>query len=493
MTSSAQHVIDLVRRVLAERRVAGWFVGGMVRDALIGRDTMDVDVIVDCDPHAVAEWILAAGRAGSGEPHTGFACLDEGWGIYRVVIGDATIDVVPLEGSLEEELLRRDLTVNALALPVGARPSDVIDVVGGMADLESRVARAVRKDNLTHDPVRLLRVVRFAVDLDLTVEARTAEWVRELACLLDLAPGERVARELLAALESPRASRFPALLEELGLLGVLLPELAPLRGIGRFGFHHVDAYDHSLKAYAFVAQALRGKALSPGVDSELWSSMLEAVSVEPLAGVRARRAMVLLAALLHDVGKPSCMTQDGDGRVRFVGHERAGAEIARQVAGRLRLSRLETVHLAALVEHHMRPCMLGATDEPPTARACARVFRALLDRTPDVCLLGLADRAASRGPASTPDVALRQEEATARVLDLWHAARRREPERGPLLTGRDLMTHLGIPQGPLIGRILKELRVAEAAGDVCDREAALALAHDLLEDDGTDRQDGSAV
>jgi len=490
MTPSAQPLVDLVRRVLAERGVAGWLVGGIVRDALLGRDTADVDVLVDADAHTAAEWLLAAARAEPMPSHTGFACLDQDWGVYRVVIGDATIDVVPLEGSLEEELLRRDITINALAVPIGSELADIIDVSGGLPDLAARVARTFRSSNLSDDPVRLLRVARFAVELDLTVEPQTAEWVRGLGCLLGQAPGERIARELLATLDSPRAAALPEVLEGLGLADAVLPELASLRGIGRFGFHHLDAYEHSMETYAFVAAALSGESEPPGVGAELWSSMIEVVSGEPLPGVRARRAIVLLAALLHDVGKPSCMAQDDDGRVRFVGHERAGGEIARQVAARLRLSRLETAHLAALAEHHMRPCMLGSTEEPPTARACARVFRLLLARTPDVCLLALADRAASRGPASTPEVVRRQMEATARVLELWLAERKREPEGRPLVTGRDLMTHLGISGGPIIGRILTELGVAEAAGELHDRDAALALARELMADMRSDGPDG---
>jgi tRNA nucleotidyltransferase/poly(A) polymerase len=461
-----------------------WVVGGCVRDRLRGRPSTDLDVIITVPPAEFAESLLAEIRAWGRLADailTGLTCLDPDWPVYRVMAGQVTVDIVPRGDDLESELRRRDLTINAVAVPLGRwvddsplSREDLTDPCGGVEDLAEGLVRATSREALAADPVRVLRVARFAVELRGRVDEATAEWVRELAHLLRGVPGERASHELMAILGSgePTAGE---LLDGLGLLDPLFPELEPMRGMWQGGYHHLDAREHSLATCRAMAELLLGRDAGIAPWESTISEAAAHVRETPLPGIRERIALGLLAALLHDIGKPVCRTVEDDGRIRLRGHSGSGARMVGEVADRLRLARAEKAHLQALVRRHMEPCLLGS-GELPTARAVARLARTLGDVAPDVCLLSLADRAAARGPKVTQESLERQVSATCAVLRIWREAG--APGASRLLTGADVMDALGLAPGPEVGRVLAEVEAARLAGEIATREEALRLARD---------------
>jgi putative nucleotidyltransferase with HDIG domain len=231
--------LEVARTALAGRRA--WLVGGAVRDRMLGHRTADLDIVVAGDPAESARAIALAGRGPC------FA-LSEAFGAWRVLARDRSwqIDVEPLRaGSLEEDLALRDFTVNAIAEPIaGGEP---IDPLGGLADLRARRLRMAGPGAFAEDPLRVLRLVRVAVELGLEAEAETVRRAREMAaCLGEVSP-ERVFVELRRILAAAQAVGGLELMDELGATAVVLPELVALRGVEQSRFHHLDVYGHTLE------------------------------------------------------------------------------------------------------------------------------------------------------------------------------------------------------------------------------------------------------
>jgi poly(A) polymerase len=189
---------------------------------------------------------------------------------------------------------------------------------------------------------------------------------------------------------------------------------------------------------------------------------------------RTQASLLKLAALLHDVAKPQTRERDADGRVRFFGHADLGAEIAARAMRRLRFSAREVRFVRLLVAEHLRPVQLSAVGEAPTRRALYRFYRALGEAVPAVLFLALADAAAARGESLTR--AGWRAQASYMASLLVRSVEQEGIMAAPrLLTGRDIMSALGLAEGPLIGRLLEALAEAQAAGEVADRDGALAL------------------
>lgn len=398
-------------------------VGGAVRDLLLGRRPTDLDYAA-LDPEGAAE--EAKRRLGGS-----LFPLDPKRGHYRLVVGERTLDFTPLEGRLEEDLLRRDYRVNALLWKGGA----VFGLKGVEEDLRRRLLVPVREENLYQDHLRSLRGVRLAATLGFGLPQRTREALGRHARFLQAHPEalparERVKEELARLLLSPRAAFGLRLLERVGLLGVYLPELALLVGLHQGGVHHLPAWDHTLSAVFHL----------------LW--------LWPEAPLEAR-----LAALFHDVGKPLTRRFDPEvGRFRFLGHAEVGAEIARASLFWLRFPKEVVERAAGLVRRHMDRL-------PEERKALRRFFLRRQDLLPDLVYLMAADRLATRGVEREAwEVLGRYEEVLKDPL----------PQR-PLLSGEEVMALLGLQEGPEVGRALKALLEAQAEGRVGTKEEARAF------------------
>jgi putative nucleotidyltransferase with HDIG domain len=452
-----------------------WLVGGTTRDRELGRANTDLDVVVDSDPAAAARAIArAAGGASC------FA-LSEEYGSWRVVARDRSwqVDLEPMRGgSLEDDLALRDFTVNAIAEPIaGGAP---IDPLGGLADLAARRLRMAGPGAFREDPLRVLRLVRVAVELDMVPEPETMRMARAGAKGLRAISAERIFLELRRIVACEQAVRGLEMLGELGATAIVLPELEALRGVEQNRYHHLDVYGHTLEVLA------RTVSLSEDLSSDPQARMLErhrepidALLAEPLADELTRGEALRWGALLHDAAKPLTRAlRPADGRVTFIGHDERGAELARAVLGRLRTSERLRAHVAALVRHHLRAGFLVHEPQPLARRTVHRYLSTTDPVEVDVTLLSIADRLATRGDRSEQAIEVHLRVADGLLTDAlrWRAEARPQP----LVRGDELALELGIPIGPQVGVLLSELAEARYAEELSTREEAIDHARSLL-------------
>ena len=478
-----RQLLARIGEMAASDGIDGYVVGGSVRDMLLGREMRDLDIAVSGDAVAFARH-LANALAGH------FVLLDDENAVARIVLDDgavAYIDVAALQGELDADLRRRDFTIDALAVPIGA--DTIIDLAGGVDDLRDRLVRMTGERVFDDDPLRLLRAPRIASELACEVEPRTADAIRAAAGrLLEAAP-ERRRDELARMFALEGAGDGLRLLDDLRLLDVLLPEVTAGRGVGQPPqFHVYDVFGHAIGAVDAMDVML---SASPVVGDRAWmrdvlwqtfawhADGLRAYIDEEMSEGRSRGALLKLAALLHDVAKPQTRTVDTNGRIRFLGHADEGATAATSILKRLRFSAREVDFVTTLVREHLRPVQLAQIGEAPTARALYRFHRDCGEATLGVVLLSLADGAAAAGERLTTEGWARQVAYMNSLIvrlqgegGIVHAPR--------LLTGRDIMSEFGLAEGPRIGELLESLREAQAAGDVDDRESALTFVRALL-------------
>jgi poly(A) polymerase/tRNA nucleotidyltransferase (CCA-adding enzyme) len=333
--------------------------------------------------------------------------------------------------------------------------------------------------------------------------------LKEAAALLGQVKAERIRMEFFKLLDLPHAAPWLAYLDKLGILTRLFPELEPARTCDQPFFHFLPVLGHLLEAVNCVEWLVEGfitpdssnpheVTLPPGVapqaalpvavqeypdlPRDLLHSDLLALHFEAqhFSGA-SRAALFKLATLLHDNAKPQTRKVKPEGGVSFYDHQIIGAEVAQNVGLRMRLSRREVAYIKQVVLHHMRLGQLRTGGET-TPRAVHRFFHATDDAALDVLLHDLADHLSARGPTIVREEWEAHIQWTNAMLDaLWSKPPARQT---PLINGHDLIATLGIAPGPLVGKLLDELREAQAAGEVTSREAALALAERLVGQEG---------
>jgi poly(A) polymerase len=469
-----RELLDRVARFLNDRGVVAYLVGGFVRDGFLGRHTNDVDLVVSTPALPLARE-LALSLGGH------FVSLHQEHQVARVVVTtgeDALgklkvwhLDLATAAGDIEQDLARRDFTINAVAIGLGG--GEPVDLVGGLADLERRCVRAVSPGVFRDDAARLLRAVRLAAELGFQVEESAAAFIRAEAHLLAGVAGERLREELMRLLSVPVAAPGVRSMDRLGLLSHLLPEMDAARGVEQPKEHHWDVFHHSLETVA-AADFLMGEADGfPAWAREDFPWPPEAADRmnEGVAGF-PRRALFKLACLLHDVAKPQTKALQPDGRTRFLGHPHLGAQMSLHALGRLRFSRREAETVSAMITHHLRPTQMSQGDIP-TRRAIFRFLRDTGEVADDVLYLSLADHLASRGPELILEGWRYHTRVVAHVLQQRLLQEAAPPTR--LLTGHDIMAAFGIEPGPWVGRLLEIVEEAKAAGEVSTRKQALAL------------------
>jgi poly(A) polymerase len=475
----AQKALANIADFLKYHSVSGYLVGGFVRDALLGRETADIDIAVGAD-------VLEIGPQLADSLQGKFVLLDEINRIGRIILPDWTIDVASFNGKIEDDLKRRDFTINAMAVDLQQLISEkqntvLIDLFGGRLDLDRGIIKMVSATIFRDDPVRLLRAQRLAAELDFTIDRQAEAEMEKAAPLIATVPGERVREELLRLLNASHGGQVFADMEKWGLLTALIPELLPLKGVEQPKEHHWDVFEHSLKTVSAADFILHHGAWEYQEQNILalvpWTEATAEYFDLPVSSGSTGRSLLKLAALLHDIGKPQTKALDENGRIRFLGHPETGAAAVESILERLRFSTKEVRLVTLMVKYHMRPTQMSQ-DTMPTARAIYRYFRDTGDAGIDTLYLSLADHLAARGPGLLPDQWEYHTGLVAYVLK-QHS---RQKETGPvkLVDGNDLINVFGMKPGTQMGALLEEIKEAQAAGEVTDREAALEYVRKYL-------------
>jgi len=433
----AQQLAGHICTVLRDRGYQAFLVGGCVRDIVQGRPAKDFDVATDATPDRVQQ--LFPESVGVGAAFGVILVLDAQTGA-KVEVATFRTDLAYSDGrrpdavifsrSAEEDVRRRDFTINGLLLD--PRDGRILDYVGGREDLRAGLVRAIGdpRARFREDQLRLLRAVRFAARLGFRIEEATFRAVREFAAEINTVSAERIREELTRILTEGGARRGFELLDETGLLASVLPEIASMHGVQQPPEFHPEG--------------------------DVWIHTLLLLEQLP-AGVSPALAW---GALLHDVGKPPTFTPPrgaGD-RIRFDRHVEVGTRMAEDIAHRLRFSSEETERVAQLVAQHMRFKDV-AEMRPATLKRFVRQphFDEHLELHRMDCL-------AAHGKLDAYDFVRR--------FLLETPAEEVRPAR--LVNGEDLKS-LGLPPGPAFRQVLDAVEEAQLEGRLTSREQALAF------------------
>ncbi len=349
-----------------------FLVGGAVRDVILGVKCRDYDFVLDGKSRQIARRVadLLGGD---------FYPLDEERQVMRVLwYPDAkdtlTLDFSPFQGgTLEADLKNRDFTINAMAVDP-ANPDHVLDPLGGVADLKNNILKRCRENSILDDPIRAVRAARIAVQLGLSIESQTVGEIREAAGRLGSISAERIRDELFRLMAGRHVSSAFRLLDNLGLLGELFPEIACLKGVEQSRPHTMDVYEHTLACVSRLEELIN--YFNPAAESDSLQDLTSAQAFSVLGPYRSayrehlqeritddriRRAILCFAALYHDAGKAVSTRRGADGVLHSYGHETTGARIAMKRSRLLACSNRESEIVERIVKNHMRPNLLRKT------------------------------------------------------------------------------------------------------------------------------------
>ncbi len=458
-----QRAIERLREALRGTPYEGrvYLVGGYVRDRLLQRPLPnDLDLVLEGDALALANWLYEQGIS----QHA--PVVYRNFGTAKVTVDNVPIEIVtaraesyraesrkPIQvkpASLHEDALRRDFTINTLL--ENLHTGEIVDPLGvALTDLQARRIRTPREPKQTfhEDPLRMLRAVRFAIQLDFSIDPDTFEAIRQEAHRLQIISRERIRDEFTKILEQSGAAQGLQMLLESGLLAQFAQPLLPMVGCTQNRYHLYDVWTHSVKAVESLPS------------DEVLTSL-------PLPAWELR-----LATLLHDVGKPATRTVDEQGEVHFYGHARVGADIARQWLREMKYPNATIERVCRLIALHMRP---GEYSPRWSDSAIRRLIRDAGELLEALLIMVEADIRAQRADMPRADL----NELRQRI----EAIRCREDTRrwqSPL-TGDELMQQLGLKPGALIGRLkaalMNEVLEGRLAPD--DKAHALQIARELL-------------
>lgn len=485
-----------------------WAVGGTVRDLLLGRGLTDIDLAVAGDARTVAK---AIHDALGGDIFS----LSDRFGTWRVLLPQCGVgvDVTELRATtIEDDLLLRDFTINAMAIAmgpgvggapgadgepgvdgapgadsahgVGGVPSVIdtpgtpgapalIDPLDGTGDIERRVMRIAGDRAYNDDPLRPLRLARIAAAIGFSIEPATSELTKQHAAAVSDASAERIFTELRLLVAAADPLPGLRLLDELGLMQSVLPELSGLQGVEQSDYHHLDAYEHTLAVLAELVALEGDLGRVFGDDAAAVGEQL----AEPLSEGMTRGEALRWGALLHDIAKRETRVVHPSGHVGFPMHDRRGAEIAREICRRLRASDRFTQYVCALTREHLRLGFL-VSERPLSRRQVYAYLSACEPVEVEVGVLSAADRLATRGRKA--EIAIERHLGLVRELGAealaWRAAKPVEP----LLRGDRLASELGIQTGPALGELLAAIAEARFAGEIETPAQAIELARGLL-------------
>lgn len=461
-----------------------WLAGGAVRDQILGRPIADLDFAVDGEARHLARRVASFLGADYYELD---AERDTGRVLLPASRGGHCLDFARLRGnSIEEDLAGRDFSIDAMAVSPET-PERVLDPTGGLQDLRDRRLKTAGPTAIADDPLRALRGVRLATELDLRIEAQTLARIRDAAPSLARVSPERIRDEWLRVLQAERPGRPVRLLDHLGLLSVVFPEIEALRGLAQPPPHAFDGLTHTLAVVDRLGDLL--SVLGPRADEHRAADLTLGEASLRLGRFRAgideylrhelapghnRRQLLSMAALLHDVGKPATGERDAGGRLRFLEHEALGARLTGERSRAIRLSNDEIDFLSSLVLHHMRPETLQAATAV-SRRAAYRFFQDTGDAGVGIVLLSLADLL-GKYAASPPQAEWGSRVGVARsLLQAFFEEHAEIVDPPRLVSGEEVMQTLGLQPGPTVGRLMEALRAAQAEGGVRTRDEALAF------------------
>src|SRR4030043_182 len=446
--------LSRLSKLAKEKKTPLFLVGGYLRDLLLGTPAKDYDFVLPKDASLFIETIEGAlhlrfFKGGKEEKNTT---------TYRIIKEGMSVDLTFLQGkTIEEDLRRRDFTVNTVAFSLQDETFHWVE--GALEDFEKKLIRTVSKHSIDQDPLRMLRAIRYVCTLDgFVMDKELKEEIYLKKEKIASLPGERIKAELDQIFLSSQPAIGMKSLYESDLLLTLFPELKGLETLGQNEHHHLNVLSHTLLVVERIS----------------WASEWVARNHQAICLNQEDRLSLYHAALFHDIGKQDTYSEDEKGRIHFYHHESFSVQAAERIMERLRFSNSMKNKILHLVNYHMR--ILNLSWETKET-ALKRLVHQIGDATPLLVLLTLADKEASRGILSI-QIDEVVENHCLRILELFKEKDIVHPP--PLITGHDVMA-LGHSSGPRVGQILNFIRQRQGEGEIKNREEALKILREEFE------------
>lgn len=434
-----------------------YLVGGAVRDFLTGKSSFDRDLLVlKCNVKDFARRLAEFFNAT-------FIELDSENEIYRLVLKDKTnfLDITrPYDGSVENDLKRRDLTINSLA--VNLKTFELLDVTGGYEDLKNGILRCYRETSILEDPLRILRFFRFQALYGFKIEENTLKMASKYAHLLDKPAVERKNYEILKLFSGEYAHEALLSMDDAGILEILFPFVKDYKKVPPNTHHHLDLCHHIVETVKQIQEAYK---TSPNSVKE----HLEKCDF----GAHSRLAHLKFAGFLHDIGKFSTWTIDETGRHRFIKHDDVGAKLAKEFLTQAKFSKKQITYLCNMIKYHIYPSSL-VTAPDVNEKAMMRFVRKMGEDAIDIITLAKADRLSARGPVITDEM-VETNLANLDKLQNFYLEKKDTVVIKKLLNGNEIMQVLKIKAGPQLGEIIDKLNEAQLNGEITTKDEALAF------------------
>ncbi len=463
-----------------------YLVGGSVRGLLLGRPFNDLDFVMPDDPTSLAKAVARRLKAG-------FFVLDDVRRTTRIVHTDAMGKMFPLDfvkftgNTLVEDLQSRDFTVNAMAISMHDLAT-IIDPLKGREDLKQGRLSLCNPESLIADPVRVLRGIRLAIQFGFDFGPGLERKFQEAAVSLPNTSYERQRDEFFKILEGNDPAQGIVYCRQFNVFETLIPGLVQQEGIPASDPHVYPLIEHTWRVVKYLDQLL--KAIQSDKSSEVeqtwwllaakkafapYSDQMEKFFQEELTPGRNKSSLALFGALLHDLGKPMTMKVGEDGRLHYYNHAQVGADLALEVAKRLKLSKAECNWVTDLVRHHMDllPLINGRTALTP--RVIYRFYQKVDEVGVAILLHTLADTIGTYGETLSREKWEQAVTIAAQFLSAWWDHKESLVNPTPLLDGNDIQRLFGLNPGKKIGELLDALLEAQAGGEIKTQEEAEAF------------------
>lgn len=439
-----------------------YLVGGSVRDYLMGIESHDRDIIVmDEDAKNFSLKLQKLFDAT-------FVPLDEENKIYRLVMSDKInyIDITnPVGGTIEKDLMRRDLTINAIAVNINS--GEVVDISGGVTDIKNKCIHCVNEQNFVDDPLRLLRVYRFQSLYNFSIAPETLSAICKYVELIKKPAFERINYEVLRLFSGRYAHVALENMNKTWLLEEIFPFVKELKQVPPNSHHHLDLLHHSIETVKQIQE------IYDNAQDEV-KKHLDRVDF----GGFSRLAHLKFAGFIHDIGKFSTWTIEEGGRHRFIGHDDVGSKLAGTMLKKMHFSNKQVDYLTKMIKFHIYPSQLMSSPQI-TEKIMMRFVRKMDANSIDNIILAMADRLSARGPEITDEVVEHNINLLTTLMKFYLDVRETLKPLPIFLTGNDVMEILNIKPSPKLGKIMNSLHEAQLNGDVQTREQAVEFVQNV--------------
>lgn len=460
--------IKIIEKIAYDKKLEVFLVGGALRDLYLGRTLKDVDIVVN-------ERVAEMARYFADKIEANFVILDLKREIYRVVKDSISFDfAMMIGGSIENDLGRRDFTINAIASPLiyyrteynlsdfllkkDNNPgntllnisNNIIDPYNGINDLKNKKINIVKEDIFIEDPLRLWRAIRFKSQLDFRISQNTVDLMKESSNLAAMPAAERIKDEFVKILKTEKVAELIKYAEdEFEMISTLITDIVEMKVTGENQHHQEDVWTHCL----LVLETLEGL-----LSDEFYYEKLD----------KKKIYLLKISALLHDIGKITTKSRKGE-NVHYYGHENAGADRLVSILKQLKFSSEEIGFVKNIVKYHMRPMLLYIA-ENLTDKGRYRLFKQLGSLTPVVLIHSLADKIAAMKINQRIDEIEVYKDFIGDMLEMYYNYRSKTENL--LISGREIKECLNIEEGPQIGELLDKLIDAQAREQVKNKEEA---------------------